>query len=208
VAHPIFVISTGLRLSHSYGSSQPLSRTLPGPQLRPFVRRRLLRRLRSAVHRSNRLLSIPAREHFGRCSLRVSARNGRLWSWFASISRVAGIWVTTWMDHSSLAMICQRLGLPAFRRWFEHIVDVCADASLNWESEVLSNDTRVPSNAAMDSFVPRINEVINDRLVELCDPNITPPSPMIPFPVSVPDGICRRRVVVSLTGPVHLPSQH
>jgi transposase len=70
-------------------------------------------------------------------------------------------------DRSSLVKIRQRLGLAVFRRFFEHVVDLCAVAGLLWGKEVLVDATRVPGNAAMDSLVPRLKAVVDDPLVEL-----------------------------------------
>jgi transposase len=70
-------------------------------------------------------------------------------------------------DHSSLTRIRQRLGLPLFRRFFEHVVDLCQDAGLVWGKEVIADATKVPGNAAMDSLAPRLSEVIDGHLVAL-----------------------------------------
>jgi transposase len=70
-------------------------------------------------------------------------------------------------DRSSLVKIRQRLGLAVFRRFFEHVVDLCDDAGLIWGKEVLADATRVPGNASMDSLVPRLKAVIGDHLVDL-----------------------------------------
>ena len=72
-------------------------------------------------------------------------------------------------DRSSLVKIRQRLGLAVFRRFFEHVVDLCAEAGLIWGREVLADATRVPGNASMDSLVPRLKTVVDDHLVELFD---------------------------------------
>jgi hypothetical protein len=72
-------------------------------------------------------------------------------------------------DRSSLVKIRQRLGVPVFRRFFEHVVDLCAEADLIWGREVLADATRVPGNASMDSLVPRLKAVVDDHLVELFD---------------------------------------
>src|SRR3954470_552468 len=69
-------------------------------------------------------------------------------------------------DRSSLVKIRQRLGLPIFRRFFEHVVDLCDDAGLIWGQEVLADATRVPGNASMDSLVPRLRTLVDDHLVE------------------------------------------
>ncbi len=70
-------------------------------------------------------------------------------------------------DHSSLTRIRQRLGLAIFRRFFEQVVDLCNDAGLIWGNELLVDATKVRANASMDSFVPRLAEVVDDHLVEL-----------------------------------------
>jgi len=72
-------------------------------------------------------------------------------------------------DRSSLVKIRQRLGLAVFRRFFEHAVDLCAEADLIWGTEVLADATRVPGNASMDSLVPRLKAVVDDHLIELFD---------------------------------------
>ena len=77
-------------------------------------------------------------------------------------------------ERSSLVKIRQRLGLKVFRRFFEHIVDLCDNAGLIWGKEVLADATRVPGNAAMDSLVPRLKAVIDDHLVELFDDGTGP----------------------------------
>lgn len=68
---------------------------------------------------------------------------------------------------SSFSRIRQRLGLDIFRRFFEQVVDLCQDAGLVWGKEVLADATRVPGNAAMDSLVPRLREVVDDHVVAL-----------------------------------------
>ncbi len=58
-------------------------------------------------------------------------------------------------DHSSLTRIRERLGLTIFRRFFEHVVDLCQQAGLVWGKELFFDATRVRANAALDSLVPR-----------------------------------------------------
>jgi transposase len=70
-------------------------------------------------------------------------------------------------DHSSLTRIRRRLGLPLFRRFFEHVVELCQDAGLVWGKEILADATKVPGNAAKESLVPRLSEVIDGHLVAL-----------------------------------------
>ena len=64
-------------------------------------------------------------------------------------------------DHSSLSKIRTRLGLPVFRRFFEAVVDQCADAGLVWGEELIFDATKVRANAAMDSLVPVLRLVDN-----------------------------------------------
>jgi transposase len=73
-------------------------------------------------------------------------------------------------DHSSLTRIRQRLGLSIFRRFFEHVVELCQQAGLVWGKELLFDATKVRANASMESVVPRLQEVIDDHLVDLFGP--------------------------------------
>jgi transposase len=68
---------------------------------------------------------------------------------------------------SSFTRIRQRLGLDVFRRFFEHVVDLCQEAGLVWGKELLADATRVPGNASLDSLVPRLREVVDDQLAAL-----------------------------------------
>src|SRR5687768_11922448 len=70
-------------------------------------------------------------------------------------------------DPSSLSRIRARLGLPTFRRFFERVVQLCLDAGLVWGKELLFDATRVRANAALDSLVPRLKEVVDGHLVDL-----------------------------------------
>ena len=79
-------------------------------------------------------------------------------------------------DASGFTRIRQRLGLDIFRRFFEHVVDLCQDAGLVWGKELLADATRVPGNAAMDSLVPRLREVVDDHLVALFAGDAAPDS--------------------------------
>jgi transposase len=58
-------------------------------------------------------------------------------------------------DHSSLTRIRQRLGLPIFERFFEHVVDLCQQAGLIWGQELFFDATKIRANAALNSVVPR-----------------------------------------------------
>jgi transposase len=70
-------------------------------------------------------------------------------------------------DRSSLIKIRQRLGLDIFRRFFEHILDLCDEAGLIWGKEVLADATKIQANADLDSLKPRLQEVVDDHLVAL-----------------------------------------
>lgn len=80
-------------------------------------------------------------------------------------------------DASGFTRIRQRLGLAVFRRFFEHVIDLCVDAGLVWGKEVVADATRVPGNASMDSLVPRLSEVVDDHVVAVfgSDPAKAPP---------------------------------
>lgn len=58
-------------------------------------------------------------------------------------------------DHSSLTRIRQRLGLPVFQRFFEHVVDLCQEAGLIWGRELFFDATKIRANAALNGVVPR-----------------------------------------------------
>ena len=73
-------------------------------------------------------------------------------------------------DHSSLSRIRERYGLAIFRRFFDHVVQLCADAGLVWGEEFFFDATKVRANAAMASVVPRLREVVDGHLVDLFAP--------------------------------------
>src|SRR5829696_9048830 len=58
-------------------------------------------------------------------------------------------------EHSSLTRIRQRLGLPIFERFFEHVVELCQRAGLIWGRELFFDATKVRANAALNRVVPR-----------------------------------------------------
>jgi transposase len=60
-------------------------------------------------------------------------------------------------DHSSLTRIRERFGLEVFRRFFERIVEECAEAGLVWGEELFFDATKVEANASMESRVPRFS---------------------------------------------------
>jgi transposase len=74
-------------------------------------------------------------------------------------------------DHSSLTRIRQRLGLPVFQRFFEHVVELCQQAGLIWGRELFFDATKVRANAALNSVVPRFylqaKEQAQEHLAEL-----------------------------------------
>jgi DDE family transposase/transposase-like protein DUF772 len=87
-------------------------------------------------------------------------------------------------DRTSLIKIRQRLGLDIFRRFFEHIVDLCVEAGMVWGGELLADATKVRANADLDSLTPRLKEVIDDHLVDLfgqdADPAAASEEPLSP----------------------------
>jgi transposase len=58
-------------------------------------------------------------------------------------------------DHSSLTKIRDRYGLEVFRRFFEQIVERCADAGLVWGEEFYFDATKIEANASLESITPR-----------------------------------------------------
>jgi transposase len=58
-------------------------------------------------------------------------------------------------DHSSLTRIRDRYGLEVFRRFFEQIVERCAEAGLVWGEELYFDATKVEANASLESITPR-----------------------------------------------------
>jgi hypothetical protein len=60
-------------------------------------------------------------------------------------------------DHSILTRIRERYGLLTFRRFFERIVQECADAGLVWGEELFFDATKVEANASMESRIPRFS---------------------------------------------------
>jgi transposase len=58
-------------------------------------------------------------------------------------------------DHSNLTRSRERFGLPVFRRFFEEIVRMCAEAGLVRGQELYFDATKVDANASLDSIAPR-----------------------------------------------------
>ena len=80
-------------------------------------------------------------------------------------------------DHSSLTKIRERYGLRVFRRFFEHIVQLCIDAGLVWGKELYFDGTRVEANASMASHVPKFEYELAHHLNILFDDQETPSLP-------------------------------
>ncbi|MGI8916028.1 MAG: transposase [Chloroflexota bacterium] len=70
-------------------------------------------------------------------------------------------------DHSSLTRIRDRLGRAVFQRFFERVVALCQEAGLVWGKELFFDATRVRANAAIDSLVPRLGDVVGDHIEQL-----------------------------------------
>jgi transposase len=68
-------------------------------------------------------------------------------------------------DHSSLTRIRERYGLEVFRRFFEEIVERCAQAGLVWGEEFYFDATKVEANASLESITPRF--AVDQRLQDL-----------------------------------------
>ena len=58
-------------------------------------------------------------------------------------------------DHSTLTRIRERYGLDVFRRFFDAVVERCAEAGLVWGKELYFDATKVEANASLDSVAPR-----------------------------------------------------
>jgi len=70
-------------------------------------------------------------------------------------------------DHSNLTRTRERFGLSVFRRFFEEIVEMCAEAGLVRGQELYFDATKVDANASLDSIAPRfVVEAHLDRLFE------------------------------------------
>jgi transposase len=80
-------------------------------------------------------------------------------------------------DHSSLSKIRARLGLPVFRRFFETIVEQCAQAGLVWGEELIFDATKVHANASMDSLIPVLRLVVDDHLAALAETDVPEEAP-------------------------------
>ena len=67
-------------------------------------------------------------------------------------------------DHSSLTRIRERFGLTVFRRFFERIVEMCAEVGLVRGEELFFDATKVEANASLDSM--RSRSLVESRLAE------------------------------------------
>jgi len=70
-------------------------------------------------------------------------------------------------DHSSLTRIRRRLGIEAFARFFEKVVDLCQEAGLVWGKELFFDATKVEANAALGSLVPRFSHDAKAHVADL-----------------------------------------
>jgi len=111
-------------------------------------------------------------------------------------------------DHSSLTRIRQRLGLPIFQRFFEHVVDLCQQAGLVWGRELFFDATKVRANAALTTVVPRFylqaKAQAHEHLTALfADPPEQPPCTVAPGPTSSEGGSAEAQESVA---PPRLPT--
>src|SRR5215210_5682126 len=76
-------------------------------------------------------------------------------------------------DHSSLTRIRDRYGLGTFRRFFEEIVEMCAEAGLVWGEELYFDATKIEANASLESIVPRF--AVEQHLHDLFEEDLRDP---------------------------------
>jgi transposase len=72
-------------------------------------------------------------------------------------------------DHSSLSKIRERYGLEAFQLFFEHIVELCIEASLVWGEELYFDSTKVQANANINGMIERAEFEAEQHLDQLFD---------------------------------------
>src|ERR687896_1288466 len=95
-------------------------------------------------------------------------------------------------DHATLTKIRARLGVEVFRRFFDHVVELCRASGLVWGRELFFDATRVRADADVDSVVPRLGRVVGDHIEALfpegTDASVEPDggSPAAPLPSSPP----------------------
>jgi transposase len=70
-------------------------------------------------------------------------------------------------DHSSLTRIRERYGLEVFRRFFDIIVERCAEAGLVWGRELYLDATKMLANASVESVQPRFAVAARAHLDDL-----------------------------------------
>ncbi|MAU11749.1 MAG: transposase [Anaerolineaceae bacterium] len=70
-------------------------------------------------------------------------------------------------DHSSLSKIRDRYGLEVFQKFFDKIVDLCAESGLIWGQELLFDGTMVRANADFNRQVPRFYHQAQQHLQDL-----------------------------------------
>ena len=78
-------------------------------------------------------------------------------------------------DHSSLTRIRDRYGLAFFRRFFEAIVERCAEAGLVWGEELYFDATKIEANASLESITPRF--AVEQHLQDLFEENLQEEDP-------------------------------
>jgi transposase len=100
-------------------------------------------------------------------------------------------------DHSSLTRIRERLGLPLFERFFDHVVELCQQAGLVWGAELFFDGTKVRANADYDSLVPRWYVAAKTHLDTLFADGATSPALSDP-PADVPPAEPNPAAVVRL----------
>jgi transposase len=121
-------------------------------------------------------------------------------------------------DHATLTKVRARLGVEVFRRFFDHVVELCRAAGLVWGRELFFDATRVRADADVDSVVPRLGRVVGEHVEALFpeggdasdEPDVTaagapappppavvplPPRPVVP-PAPAPRRAGRRRLVL------------
>jgi transposase len=89
-------------------------------------------------------------------------------------------------DHSSLSKIRQRYGLAVFRRFFEEIVERCAQAGLVWGRELYMDATKVVADAAVGSITPRFAVAARAHVEDLFAQDAAAGGPLGPVPTGEP----------------------
>jgi transposase len=71
------------------------------------------------------------------------------------------------LGYSSLSKIRERYGLEGFRRFFEHIIDLCFQSRLVWGAKLYFDSTKVQANAGSDARVDKIEREAHQHLEQL-----------------------------------------